>query len=610
MGFQVGCVVSAETHYQEFVCKICQDLVDNDPIHTHCTHVFCKACLEDWLKHLEEAGSAPSCPTCKANLVGDKLALLKSQSPLAWRVLASVQCSCPVGGCSWRGDYSQVADHLTNSQTHMGADPPSKAARTTAGAGPRTPGAGAGATAEETAEALKQQANEKFGQREYSDAIKLYSKAIVLAPSNPTYVCNRAAAWLMVGALRECVADCRAALAIDPSHAKAHVRLSKALCELGELSGAEEALARALELDPGNDEVIEEHGRVAQMQAMMQEAEELFGRGDFGHARALAAEVYSKTRSAAVACWVARCDVAQGRCDAAVRMLQQVIKADKSFTEAYVVRGRALYFSGDMGQAIAHVREALRQEPDLSGAQKLLKLIRQVDSYLTAARAAQHKREFAEAAARFHDAITAVCSEPMWGEPAARSTLIVAMLSERAAALFRLKEYQQSLDDCAKAIYYREDAKAAYLTRAQCLGALGRHKEALAGIEDLLRLLPTQDPQIHAAHEKALFNVKREERPDYYQILGVSKVASTMEIKQQYKKRAFECHPDKCKEQGGEAAKKAEEEFKLLQEALDILAGDEPMKRQLYDEGFAKEAIEERIQRASKAARESKRGHH
>ena len=43
-------------------------------------------------------------------------------------------------------------------------------------------------------------------------------------------------------------------------------------------------------------------------------------------------------------------------------------------------------------------------------------------------------------------------------------------------------------------------------------------------------------------------------------------------------------------------------------EALEVL-GD-PMKRQLYDEGFDREAIEDRISRANKAARESDHRHH
>ena len=58
-------------------------------------------------------------------------------------------------------------------------------------------------------------------------------------------------------------------------------------------------------------------------------------------------------------------------------------------------------------------------------------------------------------------------------------------------------------------------------------------------------------------------------------------------------------HPDKHTE-SAEATAKAEAHFKLLGEALEIL-GDE-MSRKLYNEGYDKAAIEERVQAANRAA--------
>ena len=80
----------------------------------------------------------------------------------------------------------------------------------------------------------------------------------------------------------------------------------------------------------------------------------------------------------------------------------------------------------------------------------------------------------------------------------------------------------------------------------------------------------------------------------------VPSVASTMEIKQAYKQRALECHPDKHAEAGPEAQKAAEAQFKLLGEALEVLGDD--MMRKLYNEGYDKAAIQERIQAANRAA--------
>src|SRR5687768_3938611 len=64
---------------------------------------------------------------------------------------------------------------------------------------------------------------------------------------------------------------------------------------------------------------------------------------------------------------------------------------------------------------------------------------------------------------------------------------------------------------------------------------------------------------------------------DYYRTLGVDKKASQDEIKKAYRKLARQYHPDTNKEPG------AEERFKQISEAYDVLSDSE--KRKKYDRG-------------------------
>jgi molecular chaperone DnaJ len=63
---------------------------------------------------------------------------------------------------------------------------------------------------------------------------------------------------------------------------------------------------------------------------------------------------------------------------------------------------------------------------------------------------------------------------------------------------------------------------------------------------------------------------------DYYEVLGVSRTATEIELKSAYRKLAMKCHPDR-----NPGDKAAEDQFKEAAEAYGVLA--DPEKRSLYD---------------------------
>src|SRR5450631_238669 len=65
-------------------------------------------------------------------------------------------------------------------------------------------------------------------------------------------------------------------------------------------------------------------------------------------------------------------------------------------------------------------------------------------------------------------------------------------------------------------------------------------------------------------------------KKDYYELLGVGRITSKDEMKKSYRKLAMQHHPDK-----NPGDKKAEEKFKEISHAYDVLSDDQ--KRAAYD---------------------------
>ena len=105
----------------------------------------------------------------------------------------------------------------------------------------------------ERAEALKTEGNELMKAGRFREALERYTSALDLDPRNAVYFCNRAAAHFKLDEHEAAVADCTAALALQPNYGKAHGRLGLALAALDRHREARAAYARAVQLEPDNE---------------------------------------------------------------------------------------------------------------------------------------------------------------------------------------------------------------------------------------------------------------------------------------------------------------------------------------------------------------------
>jgi DnaJ family protein C protein 7 len=204
---------------------------------------------------------------------------------------------------------------------------------------------------------------------------------------------------------------------------------------------------------------------------------------------------------------------------------------------------------------------------------------------LSSARNASNHKQYDEAKALFTSCLEHIPE---------KSPLFPQILSERAENEFKAERFESALMDASKAIYLRDDTRKAWYVRFWVLGRLGRHEEAINDGRELLNRWGGSDHVIRSLVEKAEFDLRKSQRPDLYQILGVGQLASELEIKAAYKQQALIYHPDKQPTDASvEDKNKAEAHFKLLGIALDVLGNAD--KRKLWDEGYDLKGIEEEL---------------
>lgn len=98
---------------------------------------------------------------------------------------------------------------------------------------------------------LKSQGNAALSRKDYAEAIKFYTEALEIAPGNPIYLSNRAAAYSASGDHQSAVNDAKAATESDPSYVKGWSRLGLAQFALGNPREAMEAYQKGIDAEGG-----------------------------------------------------------------------------------------------------------------------------------------------------------------------------------------------------------------------------------------------------------------------------------------------------------------------------------------------------------------------
>jgi DnaJ family protein C protein 7 len=449
----------------------------------------------------------------------------------------------------------------------------------------------------EDAESLKEKGNAAFKAGKYGSAVDLYTKAIDMSPSEPTYHSNRAAAYMSLKQFRKALADCQQALALQPSPTpsspspsspkattpppalKVLFRLARCQLALGQPTPALSTLSTLLSQDPGNAPAKQTKFQAEQLQSHLDNVEKAKKGRDWGMARLALDKCFGAVEGQGSEVpiewrvWRIELEVARGSWDAAGIAANDALRLEPNSPEVLYQRGLVLFLTGKLTQALNHAASALRLDPANVPAQSLRKRTKDVERLKEEGNNAFKSSKWQEALEKYEEALERVGEKEEEGKG---GQIRATLLSNKATTLLKMDDYTAALSTISASLLLSPNSFKALRTRARIQLSLESYEDAVRDFKAAQDHAESDADRKAAQIElkKAEAALKRSKTKDYYKILGVARDCGDAEIKKAYRRESLKHHPDK----GGD-----EEKFKLVVEAHAVLSDAD--RRHRYDMG-------------------------
>lgn len=340
-------------------------------------------------------------------------------------------------------------------------------------------------TTEEKAERRKDEGTKAYKSASYGEALRLYGEAVKLDPANPTYLFNRAAASMALKRFNAAETDCQSVVTMqkaEPS-AKTLARLGKCQLALGKIDHAIATLEAALSLEEANTSAKVDLAKCREVVADMGSIERDRGRADWASVSIGIDRISRKVEEVPLQWKIWRLEALLGRkpprTDEATSLAKCVclffsppfllnlfdtthsdmVRSAPQNPDALYWRGMVMYRTGATDQAVNHWKEALRCDPDYAAAKSAWNIAKAVE-------AKKEEGNTAFKSGRLEDAIAAY-TEAMTVD-ASNEAVTATLLSNRATARLKLKQYDEAMADCEACIAIQPEHVKACVYSARC----------------------------------------------------------------------------------------------------------------------------------------------
>ncbi|KAI0923347.1 hypothetical protein AcW1_006333 [Taiwanofungus camphoratus] len=412
-------------------------------------------------------------------------------------------------------------------------------------------------SSEKLAEKMKEEGNTAFKAQRFSEAIELYTKAIDLNLTEPTYLTNRAAAYMALKRFKPALTDCQQAANLQSSapSPKTLIRLARCQLSTGSTAPALSTLRSVLALDATNSAALQLQKKVLELEAHLRNFSGARGRKEWGMARLALDKCVQAIDSEGGdipiqwRLWRVELELARANWEAASVAANDALRLEPNSPDVMSLRGLVLFLTAKTAQALQHAQSALRLDPGHDSAQRLRKRVKDVERLKEEGNTAFKAGILEEATEKYGEALDRIGEREEEGKG---GQIRAMLLSNRATTLVKLGRYEDALADTEASLLLNPASFKALRTRARINLHLEKYDSAVADFKSALEQAELEGNHadvlaLRSELKKAEAALKRSKTKDYYKILGVPRDCNEMEIKKAYRRESLKHHPDKVK---------------------------------------------------------------
>ena len=438
---------------------------------------------------------------------------------------------------------------------------------------------------------------ELFGAGQHSAAFDCFTEAIRLSPTSAVYHANRAVAALKLGRPAIAAADADQAAQRDPAYLRAHLRAGRARLQLRQPELAEQSFRRALELDAGCGAAargLAEAGQLA-AEAAEQAAAEVAA-AQRGSRAGLTREAVPEEEAVAQLYAAEQMLAANSRLQAARCAHVEALLLCQRYAEAQA--GCCSLLEGSADRLYLEAEVAWRQGSLAAAAGSLQRALQVAGSSRKCSSLLAHVCELQEVERQgelaLEDGLPQVCIDACTSllarlQPPACVGLACAVLHRRAEAQAARQAWEAAIADLDAALALDAGHAACLQLRAEVHKQAGAYTACFLDLQRLKKAAPGH-PGLPALLEEAAklslgAGADRRACGDGVAaraggggvveaalgVLGIPATATSAQARQAYLKLAARWHPDKWTGGSAEEQAAAEDRFKEVQKAYELL---------------------------------------